>query len=92
MESGHFVIFSTSGKTRVVKSQSSMFYVTLIVIIQFKLLKCIYNFVLVMTSVLERSYTSNLGNFLKDFYELSMIFISYKLELNQILQIKENVY
>ena len=59
--------------------------------IQFKLLKCVCNFVLVVTSALGRLYTSNLGDFVKDFYELSMIFISYELELNQILQIKESV-
>ena len=44
-----------------------------------------------MTSALGRLYTSNLGDFVKDFYELRMIFISYDLELNQILQIKESV-
>ena len=28
------------------------------------------------------SYSYNLGDFVKDFYELSMIMISYELELN----------
>ena len=59
--------------------------------VRFKLLKCVCNFVLVMTSALGRLYTSKLGDFVKKFYELSMIFISYELELNQILQIKESV-
>ena len=52
--------------------------------------KCVCNFVLVMTSALRRLYTSNLGEIVKDFYELKMIFISYELELSQILQIKES--
>ena len=29
------------------------------------------------------SYSYNLGDFVKDFYELSMILISYELELNR---------
>ena len=39
------------------------------------------------------SYSYNLGDFVKDFYELSMILISYELEpgKNKILQIKESV-
>ena len=39
------------------------------------------------------SYSYNLGDFVKDFYELSMILISYELEpgIKKILQIKESV-
>ena len=38
-----------------------------------------------------RLYTSNLDDFVEDFYEMLMVFSSYELETNQILQIKESV-
>ena len=41
---------------------------------------CVCNFVLVMTSALGRLYTSNLGDFVKDFYKLRMILISYEIK------------
>ena len=56
---------------------------------KFKLPKCVCNFV--TCDDFGRLYPSNLGDFVKDFYKLRMIFISNGLELNQILQIKESV-